>query len=414
MQGRTIDRFRDWFWHPPRAHGETIQNRTVSNLELLYDLVYVAIIGQAAHTLAGDVTARGVLEFAAIFGTIWLAWINGSLYVELHGRQDGRTRALVFVQIGILALLAVFTGSAAGETGRQFAIVYGLYLAFQMWLWYSVRRRDEPEYMTVTGLWLAGMLVSLVTVLISAVLPPDLRLLVWIANGVGWVAGIKLLGYRSVMFQRGVAPTESMVERFGLFTIIVLGEVVIGVVDGLSHAEQDAITIATGALGLIVGFGFWWMYFDVVGRRLPRPNGPAVADWIIGHLPITLAIAAAGAGMVSLLEHAHEPVAPATTSWLLAGSVALGLIGIVVAALALDDARRLPAVYRPLSVAMALGAAAALVVGALSPAPLLLAALLVAILSVLWGVVVALFLRVGAWGEDEAPAAEGSRVASPE
>ena len=32
----------------------------------------------------------------------------------------------------------------------------------------------------------------------------------------------------------GCPPTESLVERFGLFTIIVLGEVVFGVVDGLS------------------------------------------------------------------------------------------------------------------------------------------------------------------------------------
>jgi len=410
MQTRTIDRFRDWFWRPPRAHGETIRDRTVSNLELLYDLVYVAIVGQAANALAGEITARGVLEFAAIFGMVWIAWVNGSLYVELHGREDGRTRTLVFVQIGILALLAVFTGSAAGDTGRNFALVYGLFLGLQMWLWYSVRRLDEPEYLTVTGLWLAGMGVSAAVILVSAFLPPDARLAAWIAYGVGWVVAIKVLGGRSVMFQRGVSPSDSMVERFGLFTIIVLGEVVIGVVDGLSHAEQDAITIATGGLALIVGFGFWWMYFDVVGRRLPRPTGSAVATWILAHLPITLAISAAGAGMVVLLEHAHDTATPPEIAWLLSGAVAVGLGGIAIAALALDDARRLPAVYRPLIVAIAVGATAALVVGWLAPAPWLLALLLDAILTVLWLFVVGAFLRVDAWGEaqpaEAQPAAE--------
>ena len=87
-----------------------------------------------------------------------------------------------------------------------------------------------------------------------------------------------------------------MVERFGLFTIIVLGEVVIGVVDGLTAADSDALTIATGLLALVIGFGFWWIYFDVVGRRMPRAEG--AAGWIVGHLPITLAIAASGAAMV--------------------------------------------------------------------------------------------------------------------
>jgi hypothetical protein len=45
-----------------------------------------------------------------------------------------------------------------------------------------------------------------------------------------------------------------------LFTIIVLGEVVFGVVDGLSSAERDAKTIATGMIALWLGFGLWWIY----------------------------------------------------------------------------------------------------------------------------------------------------------
>jgi len=79
--------------------------------------------------------------------------------------------------------------------------------------------------------------------------------------------------------------------------------------------------------------------------------------------------------------------------------VALGLGGIAVAALALDDASRLSAVYRPLIVAIAVGAVAALAVGWLAPAPWLLALLLDAILTVLWLVVIAAFLRADAWGE---------------
>ena len=126
----TAGRFRRWFWRPPRPHGETILDRRVSPLELLYDLVYVAVIGQAAHHLAEDVTVRAIVEFAIVFSLIWIAWINGSLYIELHGREDGRTRSIVFVQIGILALLAVFAGGAAGAGGRGFALVYAVFLAF--------------------------------------------------------------------------------------------------------------------------------------------------------------------------------------------------------------------------------------------------------------------------------------------
>lgn len=41
-----------WFRRPPRIHGEVDHDRTVSYLELFYDLVFVVLVSQVAHTLA--------------------------------------------------------------------------------------------------------------------------------------------------------------------------------------------------------------------------------------------------------------------------------------------------------------------------------------------------------------------------
>lgn len=70
------------------------------------------------------------------------------------------------------------------------------------------------------------------------------------------------------------------------------------------------------------------------------------------YLPATLSIAAAGAGLTSLIAHAHDTATPEATAWLLAGSVALGLLALIVIERALVDAERLRGVYRPLSLAM--------------------------------------------------------------
>ncbi len=166
-----ISRFRNWFWRPPRAHGEIDPERTVSFLELFYDLVYVVVIAQAAHHLAGHLTIGGYAEFAVIFGVIWIAWVNGTLYYELHGREDGRTRTFVFIQMGILALLAVFTGDAAGEDGQAFSVAYAGFLVVMTWLWYTVRRQDRPEYMAGTARYLTAMAVSLVVIVAGIFLP---------------------------------------------------------------------------------------------------------------------------------------------------------------------------------------------------------------------------------------------------
>jgi low temperature requirement protein LtrA len=270
MTSETRGRFKRWFWRPPRAHGESIADRQVSFLELLYDLVYVAVIGQAAHHLGEHVSIRTLAEFAVVFALIWIAWNNGSLYLELHGREDGRTRSIIFVQMGILALLAVFTADAADGSGWSFAVVYATYQVVQTALWYTVWRQDRrghPEFRTAARAYVVGMGVSVAVLLASAVLPAAPRLIVWAGLAVAWIVGIVLAALSSRA--------------------------------GLSAAERDAKTIVTGMIALLLGFGFWWIYFDLVGRRLPRPDGYALSNWVMSHLPITLSIAAAGAGMVS-------------------------------------------------------------------------------------------------------------------
>jgi low temperature requirement protein LtrA len=303
--------------------------------------------------------------------------------------------------MGILVLLAVFTAEAANGSARGFAVVYASFQVLQTGLWFSVWLRDRragPEYQAATGGYVVAMGVSALVIGASAGLPATPRLLVWAGLGVAWIVGIVLAAHRSRV-GLGLAPTDSLVERFGLFIIIVLGEVVLGVVAGLSAAEQDATTISTGLLALWLGFGFWWIYFDLVGRRRPSADGGALARWVVSHLPITGAITGAGAGMVSLLGHAHDPRTPAGTSWLLAGAVATGLAALVLTERALVDAKRLSVVFHPLGLALAGGAAAALVVGWLRPAPWLLVLLLVAILAGVWFFAVSRFLRADAWGQ---------------
>lgn len=374
------------FWQRPRAHGETIQDRTVSFLELFYDLTYVVVIARAAHHLAGHVSWRGAAEFGVVFGLIWIAWLNGTLYYELHGREDGRTRAFVFLQMLILAILAVFTGEATGETGVQFAWTYVAYLVVLTWLWYTVRRVDSEEYGPITARYLTGMVASIVIVGFSSFLPDDARLAVWAGFVVAWILLSVLIGrgIRMGGLTSGVEVTDSMVERFGLFTIIVLGEVIVGVVEGLSEADRSPVVVMTGVLGLMIGFAYWWTYFDFVGRRLPRITSGWSVGWMMWHVPVTMSIAASGAAMVSLVEHGSDSSAPAGSAWLLSGAVAVGLVGLLFLMRTLADYDRLSSLYQPVSRSVLTIAALALLVGWVAPAPWLLALAILVLLTVNW------------------------------
>ena len=116
-----LRKLRTRFWQPPRAHGEVVEDRTVSFLELFYDLVYVVLIAAAAHNLAGHMRWNSLRKFAVVFGLIWIAWLSGTVHYDVHGREDIRTRTFTFVQMLLIALLAVYV--ADGEAGRdEFAL----------------------------------------------------------------------------------------------------------------------------------------------------------------------------------------------------------------------------------------------------------------------------------------------------
>ena len=268
--------------------------------------------------------------------------------------------------MGILVLLAVFTEYAADTSGRSFALVYAAFLVVQTVLWFTVwrqDRRDHPEYQAATGaMWSAWPSRWWRILADKPPSRPPHAFVVWGLLCRRLIVGIVLAASGSRV-GLGLTPTDSLVERFGLFTIIVLGEVVLGVVAGLSAAERDAKTVITGLLALWLGFGFWWIYFDLVGRLPPRTDGGALSSWVMSHLPITGSITAAGAGMVSLIAHAHDPRTPAGDELAAGRCRGRGLLALVLTERALVDAERLSSVFGPLGPALAAGAVAALVVG---------------------------------------------------
>jgi low temperature requirement protein LtrA len=385
-----------WFRTPPRRHGEVVYTREVSFLELFYDLVYVVVIGRVAHHLAEHLDWRGVRDFVIVFGLIWGAWLNGTFWHELHAREDGRSRIYMFLQMGLLALLAVFASEAVGRDGPAFAITYATLFALFTYQWYLIHRIDDPQYRPTTTRYLVAMLFTVIVVSASAFVGESARSWIWGLLIILLVVGGLVLMATSQTAGFGEGATRSLVERIGLLTIIVLGEVVVGVVTGISEAEeQTARAITTGLLGLTIGMGLWWNYFDMLGRRVPAQRGVRLAGWLFSHLPITMAIAAGGAAMVSIVEHAAESRTPTAAAWLLSGSVALVLVGVTLAVQALAVDEFPPGMARQIAPTFGLAAAVILILGWVRPAPMVLVVAVFVVLTVTWLWLFAVFLALG-------------------
>jgi low temperature requirement protein LtrA len=347
-------------WQPPRPHGEQPRERTVGPLELFYDLAVVVLVAQAAHRLAGHLTWGGIGEYAAVFTLVWIAWVNGSLHHELHGHEDARARSTFLLQILVLVAMGSSIPEAGGARGAAFAVAGGVLFAILAVLWLLAARGDEPQFRRPSWLFVAGTVTTAVLLAGTALLPAAGRVPAWGVLDAAYLAGFTaLMRWAAPAELTALMVSDALIERFGLLIIIVLGETLTGVVTGLAREPVSGLTLA-------------------------RPRPWATLSWVLAHLPLTAAIAAMGAAMTGLIEHAHDGRTPAATAWTLCAGAAVVLAATMLVAATLtawDDDRGL---YRPLARSCAVAAVACLAAAAVAPPPLFLGLVIVVLLSVPW------------------------------
>jgi len=405
-------RIRRYFWQRPRTHREVITERRVSFLELFYDLVYVALIARIATVLHGAVTVEGVATFVVMFGLLWVGWFNGTILHDAHGRPDVRNRLLTFLQMFAIAVMAVFAPTAGAEGGAGFAISYTVFLLILLGQWYRVARieRDDQLYGPIARRYTLLMAVMTAWTAASIFVPAGAR--VWMWGGflciyiIGMVATALVPRPDADSARQSADPmaTDSLLERYALFVIIVLGEVVASVVAGVGAVEGLTPKVfLTGFAGLAVGIAFWWTYFDMVGMRAPRRGTKDVYLYTLAQLPLTLAITGVGAATVSLIEHT-EGADPAA-SWTFAGFVALAMLSLGAIAPLLQDWERLRAMFRPATLAGYAVALLALALAAVGAPALVLTGLLFLAMCGQWLYAVRGWLRTPE-GKDQVEAAD--------
>ena len=334
-------------------------------LELFFDLVFVAVIAQLAHTLADEPSWQGVGWFVFLFYAVWSSWINGTLYHDLHGVDDLSTRIFTFAQMLAVAVMAVHAGDVPGTGSGGFALGYAANSFLLVVLWFRTGVHD-PSHRPASVPYSIAYLCSAALFAGSVLVEPPTMYWLWAAGLAMEVLGL-IVAFRrwtppeSQGGDAVIATSPSLIERMGLFVIIVLGEVVVGSVNGMADLlPLDGEEIVIGLLGLAVAVGLWWVYFDLVSHRAPLSRFTQL--WLYLHLPLVMTIAAGGAAVLDTVRHAGDPL-PGAVRWLLVGSLASAMVTVTVLTLTLEARRTHPEVYRVAERALLIGAPAALAVG---------------------------------------------------
>ena len=320
--------------NPPRLRIHDAENgepRHATWLELFYDLVFVVAVSQLAHKLSGDVSIRGFLGYAGLFVPLWWTWIGTTFYANRFDSDDTVHRIMMGLQMLAIAALAVNIHHAWEETAVGFAISYivsRLLLIGE----YLRAARHIPQARALIYPMVAGFLGGVMFWLVSLVVPAPIRFVLW-AGGLmtDFVTPIMVTNR-----QRQLPPhAEHLPERFGLFTIIVLGEAVIAVVNGISEMDWSVGGAIAAILGFIAAFALWWLYFEnSLGKTVEeaRNTGQALIllVWLYGHLPLVIGLAATGIGVEHIVVSPAGQALPDSERWLMAGSVALCYLALAI------------------------------------------------------------------------------------
>ncbi len=285
-------------------------HRVATPLELLFDLTFVIAFGVAAaelaHQLAGDHIGAGLASFMFVTFAVCWAWINFSWFASAYDTDDWVYRLMTMTQmVGVIVLaLGIPPVYASIEEGshvdnRLMVAGYVVMRIAMVGQWIRAARQDPDRRSTCLtyaatitvaqigwiGIFFAETSVPVTFLLVAAMM------------------AVELAGPFLVESRKGGTPWHAhhIAERYGLLTIIALGEGVVGTVASLSAVVEaqgwtaDAILVAVAGTGLT--FGMWWVYFVLPSAHLLHAQRGKSIPYAYGHIVVFGAIVATGAGL---------------------------------------------------------------------------------------------------------------------
>ena len=287
--------------------------RASTPLELFFDLTFVVAIAQAAsslhHGLVDGYGRASIAAYVATFLAIWWAWMNFTWFASAYDNDDAPYRLAVFAQmVGVLVLAA---GVSRAFTDEDLGVMIAGYVIMRLAmvsLWLRAAA-GHPERRSTALRYAIGIATAQLFWVARLALPDNITVIGFLLFAICEMA-VPVWAERA-----GPTPwhPEHIAERYGLFTIIVLGESILSATIGVQAALDASGTLAelgtVIAGGLLIVFALWWVYFDqptatlldaTHAERELRPAG--VFLWGYAHYVIFGSVAAAGAGLAVAID----------------------------------------------------------------------------------------------------------------
>jgi low temperature requirement protein LtrA len=281
------------------------EERTSTWLELFFDLCFVVAVAALARGLHDEPNLGGMLRFLGLFVPVWWSWMIFTWYATAFDNDDVPYRATLFVAMLSILGLAASVGGIGVEPAAtvSFVLAYALMRFLVAGLFVRARRDVPAALRPFVDFYVAGNVIGAAIWLSSLLAPSPLRYTVW-AVGLcvellGPILAVRTLDNPRISFHPRHIP-----ERYGLFTLIVLGESVLAVASGTAGTDWAPAGALTAVAGFVAAACIWWLYFDHVGSSGIELGPRPAFYWGYGHFAVYAGIAAFGVGVQLAIEAA--------------------------------------------------------------------------------------------------------------
>jgi len=262
-------------------HTQDTSERKVSWLELYFDLFFVVVIYYLVHELSYDVSIKNLFEYTVMFlSTLWL-WISYTYYKETFQNHGLEIRIFTFFYMIPIASLAVFSNEMIQSHLNYFILSYFiarlmLTVAWAHWSYIN------HEFRWAWKKLFKGIILSLIFLILAYFdvwwWALYLFIVALIIDYVNPIFSIHKQSELNINLSR-------LPERFWLFMIIVIWEIVRWVINSLSEASEINFSyIFVAVLLFSLSYWLWSIYFDYLPNKLVTKNLKKTFAWIYLHV----------------------------------------------------------------------------------------------------------------------------------
>jgi low temperature requirement protein LtrA len=321
---------RPWLRPPQlRTLADDQGERHATWLELFFDLVFVISIAEVVHTLEDYRGLGDFLGTAGLFVAVWWAWVGYTVYADRFDTDDLLHRVLVLAGMLAVVAMALSVHDALHGGSVQFALAFVTVRGIVLLLNARARRHAAAARPLLT-LYLVAFAVGASLWLVSVFVPEPARYMLW---GVALVLELSAPWVGRHQIEKAPIHASHLVERFGLFTLIVLGESVISVAQGAAKVDWTAATGVAAIGGFLVVACLWWLYFDRLDDGSIRSVLRGLV-WNYAHLPLLAGLVSVAVGTEFAIREAASGQLERATTLALGGGAAVYLLSTVVIGLA--------------------------------------------------------------------------------